>query len=58
MALIATAYFRHCTQILESVAKVLQRESDRKKYQEQYQAIRNAFSKAFFDHQGKCTIEL
>lgn len=53
--LIATAYFGRCTAIMQQAATALGREDDAEHYRQQFSAIRQAFSRTFFDKTGQLT---
>jgi alpha-L-rhamnosidase len=52
---IATAYFGRCTAVMQKVATLLDKPEEAKHYEELFVNIRRAFSKAFFDANGKLT---
>ena len=55
---IATAYFGRCTALMAQAATVLGKKSEAKRYQQEFAAIRRAFSRAFFDRSGKLTTKI
>jgi alpha-L-rhamnosidase len=55
MEVIATAYFGHCTAIMQKTATVLGKPAEAARYEKQFAAIRHAFSQAFFDQTGQLT---
>jgi alpha-L-rhamnosidase len=58
LEVIATAYFGRCTTIMQQAATVLGRDAEAKRYERQLQAIRRAFSRTFFDRNGKLTTKI
>ena len=55
MEVIATAYFGRCAKIMESTATVLGKEADAKRYAKLFTDIQAAFSKTYFDENGRMT---
>lgn len=55
LELIATAYYGRGTEIMQQVASVLGRDEDANFYKEERSKIRDAFSREFFDQQGRLT---
>jgi alpha-L-rhamnosidase len=53
--LIATAYYGRCSAIMEQVATILGKPNDAARYARQFTNIRDAFSRKFFDRNGKLT---
>jgi alpha-L-rhamnosidase len=53
--LIATAYYGRCSAIMQQVATILGKTEDAARYAKQVANIREAFSREFFDQNGKLT---
>lgn len=54
-ALIGTAYFARCADLLARSAAVLGKDDDARRYRELFQNIRTAFQNRFFDDDGRVT---
>lgn len=56
-ALIGTAYFAHCADLVSQVAEVLGNDRDTVYYRDLFERIRQAFAREFFDPDGRLTTE-
>ena len=54
-SLIGTAYFARCADLVARTARILGKEEDYRRRTQQFEAVRSAFQKAFFDEEGRLT---